>query len=49
MWRSFSRNFLAHEVNVVVSGAERLATSANLHTAKCIFGDVLEENENPAL
>lgn len=49
MWQSFSTNFLAREVNVVVSGAEGLATSANLHAAKCIFGAVLEENENPTL
>lgn len=49
MWQSFSRNFLAREVNVVVNGAEALATSANLHTAKCIFRAALEENENPAL
>ena len=49
MWRSFSRNFLAREVKVVVSGAEGLATSANLHTAKRIFGAVLEENEKPTL
>lgn len=37
MWWSFSRNFLACEVRVVVSGAEGIATSANLHTAKCVF------------
>lgn len=33
----------------MVSGAEVLDTSANLHTAKCIFGAALEENENPSL
>lgn len=45
MWWSFSRNFLAREVNVVDDGAEGLATSDNLHTAKCIFGAVLEETK----
>ena len=49
IWWSFSRNFLALEVKVVVSGAEGLATSANLHTEKCIFGTGLGENENPTL